>query len=296
MEHILVIRLSALGDVVRCFGAMQAIRSFHPHTHITWMTTKAFASLGEGSPYFDDVWVVEKLKWWNLARWFAIRSRLRNYQIVYDLQRNDRTALLRQLAPLRLQRHWMRTQPPLDNMLDTRALMDFPIPDASWLGEDSSITVKKPYMLLVPGSAPQHTNKRWPASSYIAVAGQAVAQGITPVVIGSAAERAVINEIKANVAQLIDLSGRTSFGDIAALARNAVGAIGNDTGPMHIIALAGCPCVSLFSGVTEPSKSAPIGKTVVLREQVIDDIPVAEVWKNFLLIKRHPNAPVAAAQ
>ena len=50
-----------------------------------------------------------------------------------------------------------------------------------------------------------------------------------------------------------DLTGQTSFGDLADLGRAAVMAIGNDTGPMHLLAAAGCPSLVLFSRDSDPS-------------------------------------------
>ena len=54
-----------------------------------------------------------------------------------------------------------------------------------------------------------------------------------------------------------DLTGRTSFGDLAELARAATLAVGNDTGPMHLIAAAGCPSLVLFSGDSDPALCVP---------------------------------------
>ena len=58
----------------------------------------------------------------------------------------------------------------------------------------------------------------------------------------------------------IDLTGQTSFGDLADLARAAQFAVGNDTGPMHLLASAGCPALTLFSNASNPSQCAPIGR------------------------------------
>ena len=54
---------------------------------------------------------------------------------------------------------------------------------------------------------------------------------------------------------------------IAALARSAYRAVGNDTGPMHMIAAAGCPSVVLFSGVSDPKLTAPRGPEMQILQQ-----------------------------
>jgi ADP-heptose:LPS heptosyltransferase len=74
------------------------------------------------------------------------------------------------------------------------------------------------------------------------------------------------------------LTGQTSLADIVALANGAAAAIGNDTGPMHMIAAAGCPSVVLFSAASDPTLSAPRGPAVsVLQREQLDDLPVDEV-------------------
>jgi len=58
--------------------------------------------------------------------------------------------------------------------------------------------------------------------------------------------------------------GQTSFGQIVALARRAAVAIGNDTGPMHLIAAADCPAVVLFSRASVPAQTQPRGAAVTV--------------------------------
>jgi ADP-heptose:LPS heptosyltransferase len=75
-----------------------------------------------------------------------------------------------------------------------------------------------------------------------------------------------------------DLTGQTSFADVVALARGATLAVGNDTGPMHLIAAAGCPSVVLFSSASDPALCAPRGRAVtVLRKPDLARLSVDEV-------------------
>ena len=64
----------------------------------------------------------------------------------------------------------------------------------------------------------------------------------------------------------------------ATLARMAAGAVGNDTGPMHVIAAAGCPAVVLFSAKSDPALVKPRGPAVTtLRRDDLADLPLDEV-------------------
>ena len=79
-----------------------------------------------------------------------------------------------------------------------------------------------------------------------------------------------------------NLCGETSLIDVIALARGAAGAVGNDTGPMHLIAAAGCPTVVLFSRASDPGLCAPRGRrgeesVAVLRRGSLEDLMVGEV-------------------
>lgn len=59
--------------------------------------------------------------------------------------------------------------------------------------------------------------------------------------IGQAAEQEAIDLIRSDCPEAVSLCGQTSIAEIASLARAACVAVGNDTGPMHIIAASGCP-------------------------------------------------------
>ena len=142
-------------------------------------------------------------------------------------------------------------------------IVRIPPADLSWCrGRDRTV---RPAARLRGAGARQRA-----ASHAEALAGRALsgfgrallARGLTPVVVGSPAEAAIAREIP----DALNLTGQTSFGDLADLGRAARFAIGNDTGPMHLLATAGCPSVVLFSRDSDPALCAPRGPDVrVLR-------------------------------
>ncbi|MEK7802137.1 MAG: glycosyltransferase family 9 protein, partial [Pseudomonadota bacterium] len=147
--------------------------------------------------------------------------------------------------------------------------------------------LKAPYALLIAGCSPQHPEKRWPVASFRALAAKLLRQGITPVVIGTKDE-AETNAAIARGLDVIDLTGRTALFDIPLLARYAVAAIGNDTGPMHMAAVTGCPLVMLFSNTASNialhAAPFPEGTPHVanLVADNIGDIKVSDVFQAFL--------------
>ena len=134
----------------------------------------------------------------------------------------------------------------------------------------------KRYALLVPGGAPHRPFKRWP--HYRSLATRLVRRGITPVILGTRAERDVIDDIFGACPEAVDLSDKTSLIEIAGLSRKAVAAIGNDTGPMHLIATTGCRSIVLYSSASNPTLCAQRGPHVqIIRKDQLADIEVEEV-------------------
>jgi ADP-heptose:LPS heptosyltransferase len=291
-EKILVIKLSALGDFVIALGAMKAIRAHHPEANITLFTTRAFRGLAEQSGYFDEIWIDSRPKLHQLPQWFALRSRLNNAQFsrVYDLQNNDRTAIYYSLISPKPE--WVgsvrgashhydapeRTAGlPLDGLrllLAQAGIQNVPIDTLEWISTDiARFHLTAPYALLVPGSAPSRPEKRWPAGHFAALAAALNEKGVQPVILGTEAEKDAASEIKRTCPPAVNLVGNTSLFDIVTLARGAVCAVGNDTGPMHMIAPTGCPSLVLFSGASDPVRNAPMGGQVrILREEDIASI------------------------
>ena len=70
---------------------------------------------------------------------------------------------------------------------------------------------------------------------------------------------------------------RTSI-ELGGIARDAAGAVGNDTGPMHLLAVVGCPSVVLYSHASTPTQSGQRGpKVTLLREPELKNLPVERV-------------------
>jgi ADP-heptose:LPS heptosyltransferase len=154
-----------------------------------------------------------------------------------------------------------------------------PPPDLSMIEADlAALRLPERFALLVPGSSAHRPDKRWPAESYGELARRLAASGITPVLIGAETERDIMATILRLCPAAINLAGRTTFDEIAALARKADLAVGNDTGPMHILATAGCRSAVLFSKASDPALTAPRGPDVtVLQRPDLADLSVDEV-------------------
>ena len=296
MKRLLVIKLGALGDMVLATGAFQAIRAHHAGDHVVLLTTRAYGGFARASGYFDAVWIDRRPPLWRFWDWLALGRRLAGggFERVYDLQHSTRSHMYFRLfgaarpewsgvAPgcshphANPDRDAMHTVEREAEQLAMAGIAATPPPDLSWLtGDISAFGLPARYALLVPGGSAHRPEKRW--NGYAAAATALAARGLCPVLIGAAPERAVLAAIAAACPQAIDLCGRTDFAAIAACARGAEAAVGNDTGPMHIIATAGCASLVLFSGASRPALTAPRGPHVtVLQRDSLADLEVDEV-------------------
>jgi heptosyltransferase-3 len=66
----------------------------------------------------------------------------------------------------------------------------------------------------------------------------------------------------------LNLCGRLAPRESAAAMRNALFFVGHDSGPLHLAAAAGVPCVGIFGNLNEPKWWHPIGK----RHRIIHDM------------------------
>ena len=62
-ESILIVRLSAIGDVVHALPCLHALRERFPDARIGWLVEQLSASLLKGHPEIDDLYVIPKKHW-----------------------------------------------------------------------------------------------------------------------------------------------------------------------------------------------------------------------------------------
>jgi ADP-heptose:LPS heptosyltransferase len=294
MRNILIIKHGALGDIILASGAFTAIRKAYPSATIHVLTTERYKALLSACPAIDAVMVDQKPRPWQLGRLCALRQHLRHtpWDLVIDLQCSTRSSsywwLLSRPKPAWCGAAWgaslryrhQHDQHAFSNLKQQLQLIGIDTditPNIDWLKANiTRFDVPASYCLLVPGAAPHRPRKRWP--HYAALAHYARVEGITPVLIGGEAEADICAKIAAEIPAVINLCGKTTIPDIAGLAAHAAWAVGNDTGPMHIIAAAGCPSLVLFSDDSAPERSAPpAAKT--LQRATLDDLEPETVWQ-----------------
>ena len=281
-RRILVIRLSAFGDLIQALGAFAAIRRRHAADRITLLTTHPFADFATELGYFDEVLVDERPGPLALGGWLRLRRRLRGggFDRVYDLQTSHRSGayawLLRPRLPEWAGIAWGCSHPHANRDRDRQHTIDkqaeqllmagvYPIPLPTLPRFERALPEgleTHDFVLLVPGSSPRHPEKRWPVERFAAWARALDKAEHIPVVVGTAPEAPLAAAIRDACPAAVDLVGRTDLVLLAALAQRASLTVGNDSGVCHLAAAADCPVIVLFAGGTDPARCAPRGRLV----------------------------------
>lgn len=106
MQRILLIRLSAIGDVAMASGLLPPLRAAHPDAHIAWLVEPAAADLLRANPRLNEVIVWPRAAWlklwrerrfaelWRTMREFRAQLRARSFDTVVDLQGLLKSGLL----------------------------------------------------------------------------------------------------------------------------------------------------------------------------------------------------------
>jgi lipopolysaccharide heptosyltransferase I len=298
-RNILIIKPSALGDIVFALPAFATLRASFPQARISWLVRKEFAPLLECVTGLDEIILFDRKllgKWWHsrqaFAEFRAFLKRLRHsrFDLVLDLQGLFRTAFFawqtgctrrfgmsqtREGASLFYTR---RVLPPEEsnhlvdyyNKIVSEAgaailRTDYPIVPPAQAVESvrgkliAAGLADKPYAVLILGSA--HASKCWPVERFAATARRLAREyGFAIVAAGSKSEQSLAQAVQEKAQiPIVSLAGQTSIPELAALLKGARLVLSNDTGPGHIAAAMDVPTVVIF-GHTNPSRVGPYGR------------------------------------
>ncbi len=277
-ERILLIRLSALGDVLLATPLLRAMRTAWPEAAIDWLVEGHLRPLLIANPHLtralpDSPWGHERL-------------REQRYDLVVDLQNKFKTAWLR--TKLRPRRTFAFRKRSLLGGLASLVGRDPPergpsavernLAVASRLGIpaqgrelDLSIpaigSIEAAPLLakaaarpigLAPGAS--HPTKRWP---YFAELGQRlVREGQAVLLLGGMADAPILDPVASALgAGCVGDTRMLSVAGLAAAIAGCAAIVTNDSGPAHIAAAVGTPALVLF-GPTSPERWTPPGRLV----------------------------------
>lgn len=311
IRRILIIKWSAMGDVIIATALFEDIARAFPDREIHLNTLPTWQSLFGQDPRFTQVFAVELRDYRHRIRqaleWLR-QMRARHYDLVIDLQCNDRSRLLLGLLgltghriPYRLgnRRHFpyniAPAEPPKPAHTITRgraalqaggipATTPRPvlhIPDhhrarARELLERHGLTPDR-YGIFLPGCNANGHLKRWGAARYAALAQRLHQEGLDRIVlIGGPDEMDECRHIAQDCGSwLVNLCGQTAILDIPPLCEPARFIVANDTGTAHLAAATATPMLVLC-GPTDPRRVKPLGDHVTTLQA---DLPCINCYR-----------------
>ena len=296
-HKILIIKWSALGDVVIASALMEDIARAYPEAEIHLNTQPNCVGLFAGDSRFSEVFAIDvrskKQRWKNALAWLK-KVRGGQYDMLIDLQRSDHSRFLLTLlwltggAPrIRLGNlgGFPYTHQPVirDPQTHAFAMMRSVLESAGipartphpvfhhspqQLDEVRQLKhehglIAEQYVVLLPGSHAAGTLKRWGVTRFRELAQLLHAQGIPKIVlVGGPDEVTECSEIAEAGDFVVNLNNQLQLLQIAPLCDGAIAIIGNDTGTAHFAAEAARPMLVLC-GPTDPRRVKPIGGTTV---------------------------------
>jgi heptosyltransferase-1 len=283
--RILIVRTSALGDVVHALPVLAALRRHRPAARLAWVVDEAFAPLLDGHALLDEV-VAVPLRRWRRTRGDRARElgrflrRLRAFraELAIDLMGSHKGALLalasgapRRLGARRRDRRepssalWLserRPVPPghaVERGLALLAALGLPAepadfaPEALACGRDDA--APRGHVFLHPGAA--WGNKRYPAEAWGDVAARVAGASGLPVRVGVApGEEALAAAVVAASRGAAELHAAPTLGALAAALRGARLVLAGDTGAVHLAHALGVPVLAVH-GPTDPALHGP---------------------------------------
>jgi heptosyltransferase-1 len=294
-NRILIVKLSSIGDVIHSLPVAAALRRRYPRAYLAWAVGPAAAEAVTGNPHLDETLImgggadaagVCALP--PLSAPGALRRalRARRFDTTVDMQGLFKSALLaflsgardrigfrnlqegtfllnnRRVVPDRRDVHAVEGYFGFARALDAPVEpVDFTIATSAREEAEAAALlsgIEHP-IALIPGA--RWLSKRWPPGHFAAAA-DALAEesGGRGVIVGAADDAPLAAAIAAAArTPLVDLTGRTTLKQCAAVLRRCRLVIGNDTGPMYLAAAVGTPTVAVF-GPTDASRLGPYGE------------------------------------
>ncbi len=283
-KSICILRLSAIGDVCHALAVVQAIQRYWPETKITWIIGKVerqlFAQVeGINFVVYDKKAGIKGI----LALWKQLKGQR------FDALLNMQTALRASILSLGIKakykigfgkvrsregQQWVvnrRIQDPenphvLNGFIAFAEMLGVPVSQLTWhlnIPESTQqkmaqhIDTNRQTLIIAPCSS--KAEKDWLPERYADIANLAHAQNKQVILCGanSAREQQMLADIeKACNFKPLNLAGKTSLLELAALIQQADLVLAPDSGPAHIATAVGTPVIGLYA-YHNPKRTGP---------------------------------------
>jgi heptosyltransferase-2 len=288
-QKILIIRLSAIGDILLATPLLRALRTQFPEARLDFVVKAEFADVLRYHPAIATLYELNTKNGLPELQTLGRRLREMRYEVIFDIHKNFRSRYLAYAAkPQKLFqyrkhifRRWllvhtkinlMRRVPPIYQRY-LAAAMPLGIPPlpplagGRWLElfwreqeereADFAILreARLPLIGLAPGAG--YFTKRWPAEYFGQLAANLIRRNRQVVILGGAQEIALAQQIEKTVEsmtgrreKIINLTGALSLLGSAAVIKRCQLLVANDSGLMHVAEAVGTPLLAIFGSTT----------------------------------------------
>jgi heptosyltransferase-1 len=294
--RIVLVRLSALGDIVHTWPLACALAASETRPHLSWVVEEPLRALVEGHPSVDSVFFTRTGRWRRRplatstrSEVAALKTRLRELEpdLAIDPQGTSKSAMVVRWTGaeqrIGLARPWRRERlaglaytdtvhgaPGQAHIVATNLAMmaavgskipELSPPDGSWLLErvgDRAPTGEwsTPYAVVLPGAGGAH--KVLASSALAEVARGLATDGLEVVVAWGPGEESRAAAVVEATGNGVYLAPPTDLGALAALLGGAALVVGGDTGPVHLAASFGSPTLAVFLA-SDWRRNGPLG-------------------------------------
>ncbi len=316
-HHILVIKLTSIGDVVLATASLKALRAKFPKAKIYCLVSQSCREVLSRCPYLDGVIIFDaKDRDRGLGGLWRLSRRLRQYKFdkVIDLQNNRKSHLLSFLSfpkesfgyagkwglllTQRLKNRKERIHPvqhqfKVLNLLGidyqgTERLELWPsrsdeqyiqeLLETEWVGNFGNLIG---YNF---SASAQWPTKNWPLAHLARLCDLLSVHNYRVVLTGTERDRDAAQQLlKMSKSKPAILAGKTDLGQLTALIKRCKVFVTADSSPLHIAAAVGTPAVALF-GPTDPARHLPPAKVVKVLKK---DLPCTPCYSGQCKIKTH---------
>ncbi|MEN6432646.1 MAG: lipopolysaccharide heptosyltransferase II [Smithella sp.] len=296
--NILIVKLSAIGDVIHTLPSLAVLRRLYPEAHITWVVEEAAADLVRNHPYLDSVLVSRRKSWSkdllrghfrsSLDEILTFMKTLRqlDYDLVIDfhglfkssiivfLSRGKRKIgydswqelsglFLNEKIPEDMNKH------AVDRYLDFPRYLGAKIDRAEFVLPSNKEAQEKVLRLLGEYNLEDKKfvainpialweTKLWSNENFAYLA-DLINNKLQVKVVFTGSEKGPIEKIISLMnTECVNLGGKTTLLDLAYLYKKARIVITTDSGPMHLAVAVKTPVIALF-GPTDPARTGPYG-------------------------------------
>lgn len=276
-RRVVVIQTAWLGDVILTTPLFRAVKRRWPETRVEAVVIPGTAPVLEGLTDVDGVIVHDKRRGgWRDFRRTARALRAGGFDLCLAPHRSARTAVLARTSGAAVRVGYRESALPflytarvrrpragheVERILALGAPfgleLEGPVRPRLAVTEEerrraAAVTGGRPYVVISPSSA--WPTKRWRAEGFAAVADDLTARGLTVVLTGAPGEEPEAAAVAAaSRRRAVNLAGRTTVRELAALVAGATAVVANDSAPVHLASAFNRPTVAIF-GATVPAQ------------------------------------------